>query len=358
MEKLKTRAALAAVLSIACLCTAMLANGRAISVFSDGDGDGIDDQVEIRNSRVLELTDELSTNDRLQIESHLEHSALFSENNDSMEITFKNATGLEIEISYNQNTAADAEFELEFGIEFVELINYTDDNSNGKFDDIVNDTQVDFTSLNSFRISYSAVTVDGVSGYKVVASATNINFTVIAYVLQNYTLINGSVVTPTEIIIDIVMGDLSSGTDDYALKLAAHTSADDGSSNKYEYEAQTEDEVHGHVTGEDGLHTRNSSSNLYGAFTWNQTASVDGVEHQVNMTLEDLGGEDDTSVYLCYEHGGEIVHDPKILVEGIENVLPAPPTSPPVPGYDAVILIVVTMIASTFIARNIKKSRK
>jgi hypothetical protein len=359
MERYKPKVLLAAILSMVFLGTAAMVNGNAISIASDGDGDGIDDLVEERNSRVLELSDEISSNDKLQIESHLEHSTQYNENNDSMEISFKNSTGLEIEISYNQNTAVDAEFELEFSIGFESLINYTDDNSNGKFDNSTVDSEVDFTMLNSFTIAYAAVTIGGVSGYKIIASATNINFTVIAYILQNYTLVNGSVVTPTEIMFDIVMGDLSSGTNDYALKLKAQTSADSGSSDPYEYEAQTEDESHGHVSGEDGIHCRNSTSSLYGAFTWNQTASVDGVEHQVNMTLEDGSGPDDTFVYLCYEHGSEIVHDPKVLVEGIENALPGSGVPPPsVPGYDVVVIMVITTIVSALIDRSIKKTRR
>lgn len=356
MERNKIKVLLAAILSIACLSTALLANGQAISVFADSDDDGIEDEVELRNSRVLEVEDELNSSSRLKIESHLEHSTLYGENNDSMEIKFDNSTGLKIEVSYNQNTAVNASFEIEFGIEFDSLINYTDDNADGRYD-TTNDTEVDFTLLDSFTISYSAITIGGASGYKIVASATNLNFTVIGYILQDYTLVNGSIVTPTEVMIDIIIGDLV-GTNDYALKLALHTSSDDGSGSEYEYEAQTEDESHGHVSGEDGLQTSNSSTGLNGAFTWNQTALVDDSPHQVNMTLEDDGGLDDTSVYLCYEHGSEIVHDPKILVEGIENALPGPPTDPGVPGYDIVILIVVTTVASTFIARSIKKSRK
>lgn len=74
-------------------------------------------------------------------------------------------------------------------------------------------------------------------------------------------------------------------------------------------EIETEKKVE---AGEEKIEVE-SSSNFTGFFSWTKTALVDGVEREVRSTLllEDPE-EKSEEIYLIYERGNSISHDPKI----------------------------------------------
>jgi len=336
---------------------AMLVVGPSFVTASDSNSNGIDDDIDHRNSRTVEIFDDLSANDELEIHSALEHAGVYHENEDSIEFKIRNRTGegLKVEVSYEANTTVNSGFELEFGVEIESLINYTDTNLDGKYNE--GGDSIDATvPLGPFSISYTQTQVNGTLGVVVVASDTTLNLNITIYIVMNYTIVNGTLLTPTELMIDISIDDLMTlgAGKAYALKLIMSTSSTVTSGSEFEYEAETEDESHHHSSGEDGIQTMNSSSGLSGAFTWNKTAEVEDSPKQVNMTLIDKGSENE--LYLSYGDGTKIFHDPKVVIEGIENTIPGPDV-PPFP-WEWVILGAAIAVGVIVVVFFVKRTRK
>ncbi len=339
------------------LCIAMLIVGPSFVAASDSNSNGIDDEIDHRNSRSMEITDHLSSDDELEIHSQLEHAGIYHENEDSLEFKIRNRTGhgLEVEVSYNSNVTANTEFELEFEVEFESLINYTDTNLDGKYSDGV-DSVDGTTTLGPFFVSYTQTQVNGTLGVVVVANDTALNLNITIYLVMNYTIVNGTLLTPTELMIDISIADLMTlgAGKGYALKMIMSTTSTVTSGSEFEYEAETEDENHHHASGEDGIKTTNSSSGLSGAFTWNKTAEVEDSPKSVNMSVVDKGAENE--LYLSYGDGTRIFHDPKVVIEGIENTVPGPDV-PPFP-WEWVIAGVAIAVGAIVVVYLVKRTRK
>ncbi len=335
---------------------AMLVIGPSLVAASDSNSNGIDDEIDHRNSRSVEIIDSLSTDDELEIHSELEHADDYHENKDSIEFKIRNRTGngLEVEVSYESNVTASSGFELEFGVEFESLINYTDTNLDGKYAE--GDDSVDAEILlGPFIVNYTTTLVNGTLGVVVVASDTVLNLNVTIYVVMNYTIVNGTLLTPTELMIDISIDDLMTlgAGKGYALKLIMSTTSTVTSGSEFEYEAETEDESHHHSSGEDGIKTTNASSSISGAFTWNKTAEVEDTPKQVNMSLIDKGSENE--LYLSYGDGTKIFHDPKVVIEGIENTIPGPETPFP---WEWIVIAVIVAVGAIVVVFLVKRTRK
>lgn len=339
------------------ICLAMLIVGPSFVRASDSNHNGIDDEIESRNSREIEVTDHISTDDELEIHSQLKNWAQYQENEDLIEFKIRNQTGkgLEIEVSYNKNISADAQFELEFGVEFEALINYTDTNLDGKFN-ASDDTTDASTPLGPFLLSYSTTLLNGTMSAQVTARDTTLNLNITIFIVVNYTIVNGTLVTPTELMIDISFDNLMAlgAGKAYALKMKMTTTSNSGSGSEFQHETETEDMAHHHTTGEEGIKTTNSTNNLSGAFTWNKTALVDDSPKQVNMSLFDTGNENE--LYLSYGPGTKIYHDPKVVIEGIENTIPSPNT-PSFP-WEWVIVGVVIAVGALVVVFVVKRAKK
>ncbi len=336
-------------------CIAMLVVGPNVVAASDSNSNGIDDDIDRRNSRSLVISDKLSTDQELEIHSQLEHAGDYHENEDSIEFKIRNRTGngLEVEVSYESNVLASSQFELEFGVEFKALVNYTDTNLDGKYSE--GGDSVDATNLlGPFLVSYTTTQVNGTLGVVVIARDTVLNLNITIFIVRNYTIVNGTLVTPTELVIDVSMDNLMTlgAGKAYALKMIMSTTSTVTSGSEFQYEAETEDESHHHTSGEDGIKTLNSSSAHSGAFTWNKTALVEDNPEQVNMTLIDKGSENE--LYLSYGDGTKIFHDPKIVIEGIENTIPGPESFP----WEWVIIIAAIAVGAIVVVFLVKRTRK
>ncbi|MHA2057321.1 MAG: hypothetical protein ACXACG_17000, partial [Candidatus Thorarchaeota archaeon] len=159
---------------------------------STDDGDDGDDS----NNREVTIN---ATDTYVEIESELESGGV----EDSFEIEVEvGLNGAEFKIEFETESGTN-ETEREFEVEFDELIEYLDVNGNGVYDDSV-DTDIQTLELVSFEpIVYTlentadgpvhiidVLTTDGVFGARV-------------YAVGDFTEINGSVIAPTQVKIDV-----------------------------------------------------------------------------------------------------------------------------------------------------------
>ncbi|MHA1576672.1 MAG: hypothetical protein ACTSU3_04865 [Candidatus Thorarchaeota archaeon] len=242
-----------------------------------------------------------------EIESELETGGI--EDSFKIEVDI-GADGVEFKIEFETETATN-ETEREFEVDFKELVEYIDVNGNGVYDE-ENDTEIKTVALDSFEpIVYTienttdgpvhifdVMTTDGVFGTRI-------------YATGDFTEINGSVIAPTQVKIDVMILNFNFTEVDSQLALKVELST----SLETSYDGETEDEEDGRATDEAAVDVL--MTDLNGFFSWKESAEIDGVTYPVNSSIHEVNATEQ-EIYLNYPQGDEIIHDPKI---GFENLL-------------------------------------
>lgn len=281
-----------------------------VTVASDDDDDGIDDDFENLNKRDISI--EIEAN-QTQIESSLRSGEKKDEI--QLKLTYE-SEGLSIEISYESDLSSgpSGEFEIEFGITFRKLVEFVDLNSNNIFDPLV-DTTIQEKDLDKFLpIEYASIVIsEDTDLHYFIVKTMDGNFSAHIYFSEEFYIINNTLITPIQTKIDIEVNSFPyiNGNSQLALYTSLESEID------YEVEEVTEDETRGYATNEEGLLT--GSNNFNGIFTWNNNASIDGISKEINVSslnIDDYDG-DDQKIYLNYLNGTHIYHDPKVGIAGI-----------------------------------------
>ncbi|MHA2352851.1 MAG: hypothetical protein ACXABX_07000 [Candidatus Thorarchaeota archaeon] len=247
------------------------------------------------------------TSSYVEIESELETGG--AEDSFTIEVEV-GLDGVEFKVEFETETATN-ETEREFEVEFDELVEFLDVNGNGVYDDSV-DTDIQTLELVSFEpLVYTVentadgpvhiidvLTTDGVFGARV-------------YAVGDFTEINGSVIAPTQVKIDVMIWDFNFTDVDSLLALKVELSTELETS----FDDETEDEEDGRAVDEAEIDILLTDIN--GFFSWKESAEIDGVTHQVNSSIHEINAIEQ-EIYLNYPQGSEIIHDPKI---GFENLL-------------------------------------
>ncbi|MFW9964561.1 MAG: hypothetical protein ACFFCX_13405 [Candidatus Sifarchaeia archaeon] len=243
----------------------------------------------------------------VEIESELESGGV----EDSFKIEVEvGLNGVEFTIGFETETATN-ETEREFEVHFDELVEYLDVNENGVYDDSI-DTDIQTLELVSFEpIVYTVentadgplhiidvLTTDGVFGARV-------------YATGDFTEINGSIIAPTQVKIDVFIRNFNFTDVNSQLALKVELSTELQTS----FDDSTEDEEDGRAISEAEIDVL--LTDVTGFFSWKESAEIDGVTHQVNSSIHEITTTEQ-EIYLNYPQGSEIVHDPKI---GFENLL-------------------------------------
>jgi hypothetical protein len=280
----------------------------------DDDDDGVDDDRESETERELRIDHSYN---EFEIESELK----VGEVKDEFEVRFKIEDEPEIEFEY-KSEADDLETELELKIEFNTLIEFTDSNGNGYYDE--NDTEhstYDLEDVDFEDIQYvSSTTTDGELLYNAWTQTTDGVFLLRMYVAGGFGQINGSTITPTEAKIDIEIHNYNyTNQGNLALLLEVKTEIE----TEIDEDDQSPDEAEGLASNEEALAFLTASDNL-GFFSWATIATVDGVEKPVvagpfKLDESKFESDDDETEFeqkgelaLVYPYGNDIVHDPKI----------------------------------------------
>ncbi|MHA1988239.1 MAG: hypothetical protein ACW98D_16510 [Promethearchaeota archaeon] len=313
---------------------------------TDDDGDGVEDEFEDEKTRNVSITIE---DGKIEIESVLR--ANLTKNKIEFELR-NNTNGLEVGVSFTPNydpLSNASEIELEFEITFKELVEYVDVDLNNVFDDNI-DTEIKVLPLDSFQTtqhSTIAISPDTDLHYFIVNTTDGI-FTAHIYIAEEFEIVNSSLILPSETKIAIEINDFNYTNSNS--RLALYTKLESGVD--YEEKEDTEDELQGYATDEQGVFTTNNTH--VGFFSWETNATVDGMSKPVFASEADI---DDTEpneqkIYLNYPNGSVIIHDPKIGIEGL-SILSEPEAA--IPGYIMYIFLGASFIGIVSIIYKLKK---
>lgn len=232
---------------------------------------------------------------------------------DEYRLKISTEEGVKFEMEY-EDLLVVGEVELEFEVKFDKIVEFVDNNGDGLYDDGEEIYVYDLEEVSFAPAQYTPENVNGVTVHKVTIQTEDGVFKVTLYASGTPLIISGENVGPNEVKIDIEINNFP--YHDSNSKLALKT--------ELESELEVEEEKHEiEETNEEEVEV--TSGNYGGFFSWKKTATVDGVLKPVKSTeISEDPEEGDRELYLIYEHGDSIVHDPKIGVRGaIAGVVPA-----------------------------------
>ena len=218
--------------------------------------------------------------------------------------------GVEFQIEFETESTTNVT-EREFEVDFDSLIEYIDVNDNGVYDDSI-DTDIQTVDLVSFEpIAYTLGNVSGIPVHIFDVLTSDGVFGARIYATGDFTNVNGSVIAPTQVKIDVMINNFTftDMNSQLALKVELETSLETS------FDADTEDEDDGRAVDEAEIDVLMTDIN--GFFSWKESAEIDGVTHMVNSSIHEITATEQ-EIYLNYPQGDEIIHDPKI---GFENLL-------------------------------------
>ncbi|MFW9994681.1 MAG: hypothetical protein ACFFD4_21745 [Candidatus Odinarchaeota archaeon] len=320
----------------------------------DGDNDGVNDDYEEENERNVDI-------DEGDYSASIKSELKYGENNDKFEIQLQlEDDGIKAELQYK--TEVDSlEAELQFEVGVSRLIEYNDTDGDGIYN-ASSDQVVQEVPLNDFQsIVFSNTTSGNTPVHVLTVRTTDGVFTFRMYIAGEFASINGSLLSPAEVKIDIEIHGFNylNASSDLALQVKLK------SSSEYEVDEETGDEEDNLAANETSLVTGTSAGNFTGFFSWTETASVDGVAKAVKTSPLGVDEDDENDhqdgayviknkFYLNYPRGQDIIHDPKIGVTGILREVPAGQdtgtgtnngSDSSIPGFGMLALVISGMVA-------------
>ncbi len=280
----------------------------------------------------------------VEIQSELESGGV----EDSFKISVEvGLNGVEFQVEFETESAIN-ETEREFEVQFDKLVEYLDVNENGVYDDSI-DTDIQTLDRVSFEpIVYmventangpihviDVLTTDGVFGARV-------------YAIGDFTEINGTIIAPTQVKIDVFIRGFNFTQVDSQLALKVELSTELETS----IDNETEDEEDGRALNEAAVDVL--LTDVTGFFSWKEFAEIDGVTYPVNASVHELSSTEQ-EIYLNYPQGSEIIHDPKI---GFENLLIVGGNSLPIPAIIADNILPISIGVAVVIIGVIAVSRR
>ena len=299
----------------------------------DEDKDGVDDDYEEENKRyveiwfgdnVVEMSSIKRTDDKKDI---MDLRIGYKEYGLSIAVSFRtltkvNITDCEEKVKDKEEGESEKEtahgdgceewiheLKLRFEVKFQALVEFVDLNDNGVFD-YENDTCIEDYGINSFQpIIYTPINIsdDSVLHYFLINTTDGV-FAAHIYFPEEFVSVNGNLVAPTQIKIDIEITNYDYIEDNSQLALYTKLFSED----YYEEKEETEDEKDGNAVNEKEVFTNNEG--YTGIFSWKETAMIDGIEMPVLTNELELECEEDKIQRLLfnYPRGNHIYHDPKI----------------------------------------------
>ena len=317
----------------------------------DDDDDGVDDEYEDENEREVKV--EYSDNE-IQIKSQLKVGDI----KDEFQIKVEAGDDLGIKLEYESETTVDTvetELELEFKVVFKSLIEFIDLDGNGIYN-TDNDTEIHEYKIENFApIEYTPILQPDNSTlhYFNISTVDNV-FTAHLFVAGEFMDFNTTILTPTEVKIDIEISNFPYSND--SSQLAVYTKLE--TDYELEEDDETEDEEDGYVENESGIVTT-STNGFMADFTWAETALIDGIVMNVSTTPIDTDDTDSNAekMYIVYPRGTHIYHDPKIGMVGILTEKPAPSILENIPGFPVWSLFAFSAAIIAMIALKRNKKR-
>ncbi len=243
--------------------------------------------------------------DRVQIESSYESETGETEQEDEFELDFSVQMDPRIELKTESKTETaenESETEAAYKVRFESLIEFVDENGNGVYDEGESVQTYDLSDVSYTPVNYR--TQDSDTVHVIESTSTDGVFTTRLYTVGAFTDIEGEQVHPTEAKIDLEIHDFSFESTDSKLAL------------KTKLSTETESDLEQTQRGDEAM-LRDRNSDTF--FSWKEQATIDGESAPVESTkLADNSDDDDDDeqyLYLVYDQGGSIIHDPKIGID-------------------------------------------
>ncbi|MHA2394253.1 MAG: hypothetical protein ACXAEX_20140 [Promethearchaeota archaeon] len=286
------------------------------TAYSDTDDDGIDDVFEALNKREIDIFVEANEISIASIRKSDKKKDLIMAN-----IVY-DADGIRFHVGYK--SILEGEFELLFGISFQELIEFVDIDFDGIYNPEI-DTNIQNYSISDFSpIFYENSTCSsGSLLHHFQIKTENKNFTADIYFAEEFTLVENSLILPTQAKIDITIANFT--YQNSSSQLALYSNLD--SETIFDGQQNTEDEENGYAENEEGVIT--TIEKYVGFYTWSKNATVDNASKNIKAgeIMPDVHIENAQKIYLNYHRGDSIHHSFKIGIEGLllsegESLLP------------------------------------
>ncbi|OLS31150.1 MAG: hypothetical protein HeimAB125_16990 [Candidatus Heimdallarchaeota archaeon AB_125] len=306
----------------------------------DEDDDGVDDSYEEENEREVEI--EVQEKE-VQIKSSLENEDGF-ENEFEVNVHAED-DGLKFKLEFEEENET-LETEIEFEVFLSQIIEYRDLDADGMYNESIDETVQVYQLENFNPIEYTVETVNNETVHSLFVETADEVFSATLYVSGEFADIDGIVITPTQVKIDIGIHNFNYTEDDSVLalkvKLESELEVD------YEEDDETDDEIEGRSDDEYEIDVNLGEYAAF--FSWIETAIIDGVEQEVKATPLEIDSEE-TKLYLNYPRGSEIIHDPKL---GIADLLPSTAGTTGLVFIAAVALLTIPGLALLFRKKNRK----
>ncbi|NHJ25064.1 MAG: hypothetical protein EAX89_10840 [Candidatus Lokiarchaeota archaeon] len=282
-----------------------------VAMASDDDEDGVEDEFEDEVKRTIDLEIE---SDKIQIESILRSGTTINK----VEFEIRNDTnGVSIKVEFTPNYISDSnesQIQLEFEVTFKEIIEYIDENNDGLFNESA-DIEIQVYELNDFLSTEHTIfdiSTDTKMHYLLISTTDGV-FKAHIYLVEEFNLVNNTLITPSESKIDVEINNFGYLNDSSRLALYTKLEAE----TEYEHKDETESEELGYESHEEGIFT--SMNNHFGFFSWKENASIDNISKPVMVgKIEDNEFEPgEQKLFLNYPRGTLIYHDPKLGIEGL-----------------------------------------
>ena len=307
---------------------------------SDDDNDDIDDNFEDFNKRKIEV-------DLFEHEATIQSIKVGTEAKDLIRTDISyGESGVEIQIRYKSTLEAD--FEITFGIVFRDLIEFIDNDFNGIFDPEVDEKIQNYTLSDFKPISYEKTVIHGSNFLHHLGIQTvNKNFTLDLYFAEEFTIVENSLITPTQAKIDIKI--LNFNYLNESSQIALYTNL--YSETSFLRHNDTEDEEIGYAEKEQSIAT--TQNDFTGFYSWRESGIIDEISQNIVVSdiIPDDVGENGKKLYLCYSRGESIYHSTKI---GIEGLL----ITEEFPLFGLVLLLVAIGAVSSIVAYSVHYQKK
>jgi hypothetical protein len=275
-------------------------------IADDDDDDGVEDDVEELNHRDISVNYD---NDDAKIESKLDNDETYNRFMAEIKAT---SEGIEYSFEFEKESETN-ETEIDFDLTILELIEFLDTNDNDIYDPSVDTVIGSPYEIDSYKtLVYDTIVINDETIHTFNIETSDGVFATTMYVSGDFVQLNDLLIAPSQFKFDIIINGYSflNENSSLALKLELESEFDV----EYDEEEETEDEIEGRSSDEQEVDVGYGDYTVF--FSWLKTATVDGIELEVLATPVMTLVEDDI-MFLNYPKGDEIIHDPKVGIEGL-----------------------------------------
>jgi len=238
-------------------------------------------------------------------------------------------------------------------VELFDLIEFVDVNANGTYDSNIPQEFVKKIGLDELKpetLLYENISENDILGVRINAVLTapskypNLSFRLTLHLFGDFVLYQGVPLEPTVMKLDIGINNFPFSNE--TSKLALHSKV------TIVAEDKLEEKTEGAVAGKVGKWTV--------FFSWSNTSDVDGSLAPVESTIVELKsvrepGKFDfvNELYLSYEQGNQILHDPRMGVGTLHFALFTP--FPWTILYGVIVIVAIGVIALILVKRKVKR---